>query len=116
MGYTRNEILVQCEKAFENKSTFYKKSFVNYRGKTVDTKEYYTEVIAEFLCENINDYVNGMNCISRKNSYKTAGHDGIYDPDSYREEEKIAMKIFAQCRRSGTFDYIGNIEVVLEYK
>ena len=110
MGYTKSEIRAQCEKAFRDKDTFYKKSFINYRGKTTDTKEYYTEVVAEFLCERISDYVNGIECISRKTSYKTDGHNGIYDPASNREEEKIAMQIFTQSRNCGAFDLIGVIE------
>lgn len=109
MGYTKSEIRAQCEQAFENKSLFYKKGFINYRGKTNDTKEYYTEVIAEFLCEYIDDYVDGIECISRKSSYKTDGHDGVYDPDSNREEEQIAMQIFTQSRDHGAFDLIGTI-------
>lgn len=110
MGYTRNETLEKCEKAFKNKNTFYKKNFINYRGKTTDTKEYYTEVVAEFLCDNIDEYVNGIECISRKSPYKTEEHDGIYNPKSNREEEKIAMQIFTQSKKFGVFDFIGNIE------
>ena len=110
MAYTRSEIRAQCEKAFRNKNTFYKNSFINYRGKTTDTNEYYTEVIAEFLCERIGDYVNGIKCISRKSTYKTEGHDGIYDPCSNREEEIIAMRIFIQSQDRGAFDFIGTIE------
>lgn len=110
MGYTKSEILAQCEQAFQDKNTFYKKGFINYRGKTTDTKEYYTEVVAEFLCEHISEYANEIECISRKSSYKTEGHDGIYNPDSNREEEKIAMQIFAQSRDHGAFDLIGMIE------
>lgn len=110
MGYTRSEIRAQCKEAFENKSAFYKMDFVNYRGKTTDTKEYYTEVVAEFLCERISDYVNGIKCISRKSSYKTEGHDGVYDPGSNRKEEKTAMQFFVQSREQGAFDLIGTIE------
>lgn len=110
MGYTRNEIRTQCEKAFRNKSTFYKTGFINYRGKTTDTEEYYTEVVAEFLCERLSDYMNGIECISRKSSYKTEGHDGIYDSGSNREEEKIAMQMLLQSRNYGAFDLIGKIE------
>lgn len=54
--------------------------------------------------------MNGIECITRKSSYKTEGHDGIYDPGSNREEEKIAMQIFAQSRENGAFDLIGMIE------
>ena len=110
MGYTREEILNECKNAFQNKSTFYKKSFINYRGKTMDTKEYYTEVVAAFLCENLDEYVNGIEMISRKSTYKTDGHDGWYDPKSNREEEKIAMQIFNQSKNLGPFAFIGKIE------
>ena len=87
MGYTREQIIEKCRAAFSNKSTFYKEGFVNYRGKTTDTEEFYTEVVAEFLCDNINAYVSGIECISRKNSYKTEGHDGVHKEGSNREEE-----------------------------
>lgn len=110
MGYTRADIRIQCEKAFKNKSTFYKEEFINYRGKTTDTNEFYTEVVAEFLCQNISDYVSGIRCIFRKSSYKTEGHDGVYNPGSNREEEKIAMQIFRQSKEHGAFDFIGWIE------
>ena len=110
MGYTRKEIFEECQKAFVDKSTFYKQNFINYRGKTTDTKEYYTEVIAEFLCEHIHEYVSGIECISRKSSYKTEGHDGTYNPESNREEEIIAMQIFAQSKNHGDLDFIGHIE------
>lgn len=109
MGYTREQILAQCRDAFQEKNTFYKKDFINYRGKTVDTDEYYTEVIAEFLCDNITDYMNGIDCITRKNSYYTEGHDGKYDSASNRDEEKIAMQIFKQSRDHGLFSLIGKI-------
>ena len=110
MGYTREQILEQCRNAFQNKNTFYKKEFINYRGKTRDTKEYYTEVVAEFLCDNITEYINGIDCITRRSSYKTDGHDGQYDPNSNREEEKIAMRIFQQSKDYGTFSLLGKIE------
>ena len=110
MDYTRAQILGRCKNAFGNKSTFYKMDFINYRGKTTDTGEYYTEVIAEFLCDNINDYINGINCITRKSSYKTEGHDGKFDRASNREEEKIAMQIYTQSRDYGPFPLIGKIE------
>ena len=110
MDYTRAQILGRCKNAFGNKSTFYKMDFINYRGKTTDTGEYYTEVIAEFLCDNINDYINGINCITRKSSYKTKGHNGEFDLASNRKEEKIAMQIFKQSRDRGPFPLIGKIE------
>ena len=109
MGYTGDEIRSKCEKAFGNKSTFYQQSFVNYRGKTTDTNEYYTEVVAEFLCERIGEYVIGIKGISRKSSYMTEGHDGVHKSNTIRKEEKIAMEIFQQGRDHGAFGLIGEI-------
>ena len=54
MGYTRKTIIDKCEKAFNDIKTFYKQPLVNYSGKTIDTIEYYTEVISEFLIDNLN--------------------------------------------------------------
>ena len=105
MGYTRNDILEQCKAAFQNKSTFYKQSFINYRGKTEDTDEYFTEVIAEFLCEHISEFINGIDTITRESCYKTPGHDGVIkDHDSGREEEIIAMKMYDK-----EYDFIGKM-------
>ena len=53
MGYTRKEIIDKCEIALKDVKNFYKNDFVNYRGKTTDTDEYYTEVICEWLIKNI---------------------------------------------------------------
>lgn len=107
MGYTRAQILEQCQEAFQDKNTFYKQGFINYRGKSSDTEEFYTEIIAEFLCDHINEYV--INPITRKATYNTKGHDGKYDPASNREEEKIAMQIFNQSKAHGPLDLIGRI-------
>ena len=108
-GYTKQEIWNACTEAFVNKNTFYQKKFINYRGKTIDTKEYYTEVVAEFLCKHIEEYKNGIDCISRKSPYRVEGHDGVYNADSNREEEIIAMELFNQSRNLRPFDYIGEI-------
>lgn len=95
MGYTRDYIIAKCKEAFKDKKTFYKQPFINYRGKTEDTDEYFTEVIAEFLCSHIAEYTNGIDTITRDGTYKTKGHDGVIkDINSGREEEIIAMKMF----------------------
>lgn len=105
MGYTRDYIISKCEDAFKDKKTFYKQSFINYRGKTEDTDEYFTEVIAEFLCNRIAEYTDGIETITRKESYKTKSHDGVIKaPDSGREEEIIAMKMYDK-----QYDFVGKM-------
>ena len=109
MGYSRDDILQKCKVAFDDIRTFYKQPFINYNGRTDDTNEYYTEVVADFLCRNISAYINGIPQITREASYKTAGHDGAFDVNTPREEEKIAMEMFKQSKSGVLYDYIGNI-------
>ena len=109
MSYSKNDILRKCRDAFGDIKTFYKQPFINYNGKTDDTKEYYTEVIAEFLCDNITAFIKGIPQITRKETYRTVGHNGVFAADSPREEEKIAMEMFNQSQRGLPYDFIGDI-------
>ena len=109
LGYSRTDILQKCRVAFNDIKTFYKQPFINYNGRTDDTSEYYTEVVAEFLCSNILAYINGIPRITRETSYMTAGHDGTFDVSTPREEEKIAMEMFKQSKQGVPYDYIGDI-------
>jgi hypothetical protein len=104
--YSKNEILEEIQ----DMGNFYKRKVVNYRGTTSDSKEYYTEVVAEWILKNIYlfDYIKP---ITREKSYKVDSHDGKNkDNDSNREEEKIAMKLFVLSQNQGkVFDVIGKI-------
>lgn len=101
MGYTRKEIIDKIEKSKENMQVFYKLDFINYRGKTSDTNEYYTEIVSEWLLQNI-DLLNKIPTITREKGYLTKTHDGIIkNPDSNRDEEIIAMKMLRQSEISG---------------
>ena len=109
MSYTREEIRLQLEKISSNMSLFYKSGCINYRGKTLDTKEYYSEVIAEWLLEHF-DMLDQIQTITRQSSYLVEGHDGNPDnPHSNREEELIAMAM----KRQG---YIEGVGQVLDYQ
>ena len=104
--YSKNEILEEIQ----DMVNFYKRKVVNYRGKTSDSKDYYSEVVAEWILKNIYlfDYIKP---ITREKSYKVDSHDGIIkNEESKREEEKIAMKLFdlSQNQRK-VFDVIGKI-------
>ena len=62
MSYKKQEIIDKCEASLKGTyknnngkgktitpSTFYAADFINYRGKTTDTKEYFSDIIAEFV-------------------------------------------------------------------
>lgn len=109
MKYTRQDILNQCQKAIANINTFYRNDIINYRGKTSDTNEYYTEVISQFVCENILEFKTKIPIITRQASYKTDTHTGHFSEKSNRAEEIIAMNLFNQCKSGAVFDFIGDI-------
>lgn len=109
MSYTREYIRLRLDEISSNMSLLYKKGCINYRGKTSDTKEYYTEVIAEWLLEHL-DRLDEIKPITRRSSYRVGGHDGVPDnPDSNREEELIAMAMM----RQGELPIVGK---VLDYQ
>ena len=73
-GYKKDEIINKLEN-LKDISTLYKEDFINYRGDTIDAKEKYTEVIAEWLLNNI-DLLYKIKKITRLSSYKVDSHDG----------------------------------------
>ena len=109
MAYTRKAIIDKCEKAFNDIKTFYKQALVNYSGKTTDTNEYYTEVISEFLIDNLNEYISGIPQITRETTYRTPTHTGEVDLSTPREEERIAIEMFNQSKAGNTYNFIGDI-------
>ncbi len=109
LGYSRNDILIKSQTSFKDVKTFYKQPFINYNGKTSDTDEFYTEIIAAFLCKNISDFENGIPKITREITYKTVGHDGCFNIDTPREEEKIAMEMYKQSLNGCVYDFIGEM-------
>lgn len=109
MGYTREQIHLRLAELAVNMPLFYKGGCINYRGKTTDTQEYYTEVISEWLLDHL-ELLENIKPITRQSSYLVIGHDGIPDhPDSNREEELIAMAM----KRQGQLSLVGQ---VLDYQ
>lgn len=81
----------------ENVQDFYKQGFVNYKGKTKDTKKFYTEVIAEWLLDKRLDLLEQIPTITRENTYKIPSHNGVQsNGTSNRREEIIAKEMFLQ--------------------
>ena len=94
--YTKQQILDKLEQAKLNMDVFYQQKFVNYIGKTIDTKDDYSEIIAEWLVGNLHLFVN-ITKITRSASYKTSTHNGwTTADDSNRLEERTAMAMYRQ--------------------
>ena len=108
--YSKEEIIKKLEESKSEMGQFYSENFLNYIGETSNEEGDYTEIIAEWLLDNI-ELFNDIKMISRENSYKVDSHDGkIKNEKSEREEEIIAMKLFDSSQNQGkVFDIIGKI-------
>lgn len=109
MDYTYQDIIEKCQHEFGDVKKFYQADVVNYRGKTSDTNEYYSEVVAKFVLDNIEAFRTGIPVITRRKSYKSAERKGEYRKESNRVEEILAMKMFNQSRLGRDYDFIGKI-------
>jgi len=95
-NYTEPEIISNIEEASQDMQMFYQQKFVNYRGRTSDTKKRYTEIIAGYLLEHL-ELFSKINVITRGSSYKVSSHDGILqNKTSNRQEERIAIDLYHQ--------------------
>ena len=109
MQYTSIEINEMCKKALESIETFYQQDFINYRGRTADTNRFYTEVVADYVLNNIDSFLNNVPRIMRMKDYDQK-HDGSYREGTGRDEEIIAIKMFRKSQMDNcTYPYIGKI-------
>ncbi len=107
--YTKDAVIQKCRDWLKEKDVtkFYTAGIINSRGITSDTKDYYSEIIAEFVLSNI-EIFKSINSITREKSYNTESHNGEYVKRTKREEEYIAKDMFNECK-TGEYDYIGKI-------
>lgn len=112
-GYTRQQILEKCGDAASNMAEFYKQPFVNYRGKTTDTDEPYTEVVAQWCLDNFGKF-DEIPRITRTHDSYNQHHTGETEHDtSCRNEERIAMDLFNQSK---TPDGVGTAMRIIDYQ
>jgi len=87
------ETVEVLEHDLKNAKNLYKSKCINWKGKTLDSKEYYTEVISRellkaeklILLEKI-DQINRVN-------YNVDTHDGKHNGGTNRAEEIFAMRL-----------------------
>lgn len=98
MVYTRQSIWKRLDDAAMDMQVFYQCPILNYRGRTADTQEYFTEVAAQWLLEHY-ESLGQIRSIRREASYRDLSRNGsTARPDSNRWEERIAMAMKRQGR------------------
>lgn len=111
--YSSIDILEMCNKALENIETFYQQDFINYRGKTTDTDQFYTEVVADFALSNIEKFLHDIPKITRLKDYNQK-HDGSYSEGTGRDEEIIAIKMFRKSQKENY--WYSSIGKIIDYQ
>ena len=108
MGYLEYEIIQKCDAAWRNIPAFYQEDCINYRGKTTDTNRLYSEVVAEYVLNRMEEFKNSIPAITRGSSYAMV-HDGSFREGTGRDEEIIAIKMFNQSQNGTRYAHIGKI-------
>ena len=102
--YTRDDIISECRKS--KAEELYAKPFINYRSITKDTFQLCTEVVAEYLLDNI-DSLMSIPVVRRELKYRIDAHQTRTVPvGSNRKEEAIAIGLLRESLDNGkTYDF-----------
>lgn len=114
--HSKDEIITIIRTGIDGKiDELYKNEVFNYSGKTSDTKELYSEVIAEELLKlDIKNKIKNIKEINRESSYHVKSHNGQVTTNSSpnssnRTEEWFALKLFNESKQGRVFNKIGSI-------
>ena len=101
------EIIDECVSSLNDISNFYTKDFINYRGKTCDTKKPFMELVIKFINDHIDQFENNISTITRNKSYNCNHKVKYVDNDS----EKILAKNLHYFSKHDNqiYSYIGKI-------
>lgn len=113
--YSRMEIINEVGVRINDIDQLYKAKIINYSGKTGDTNEFFTEIIAEELLRlDIKNRMKEINEVVREKGYRVASHNGVVttqhkEEASNRKEERYAIQLFNWSQRGKVFDHIGKV-------
>jgi len=104
MNYTKDETIIELQKELSTIANLYNAACVKWTEKTKDSKEYYSEIIANELLRNLKEF-DKIATVTRSSSYCRENHAKIeIDLSSNRNEE-----IFAKRIANLNFDELGTI-------
>lgn len=113
--YTKLDIINEVAVKVKQIDQLYKSRIINYKGKTVDTDEHFTEVIAEELLKIvIKKRLENIIEMVREKGYRVASHNGVVttehsEENSNRKEERYAIQLFNLSKDGIVFNHIGRI-------
>jgi hypothetical protein len=93
---TKDQTINDLRKELLKVEDLYRSGCVNWTGTTSDSKELYTEIIANELLQEI-DKFDKIKRVTREATYFVPGHANIFiNSRSNRDEEKFAKKLVNQ--------------------
>lgn len=94
MNKSRNGTIIELKKEFSKIENLYKSNCVNWSGKTSDTDEFYSEIIANELLRELKEF-DKITTVTRTETYCRENHCNIEIDicNSNRDEENFAKRI-----------------------
>lgn len=93
MKYSKSSLITEITKGILSMETLYTSKFVNLKGRAIDTKDRYSEIISSELLQCLGVF-NKIPTVSRKDTYCVNSLDIIsIDTKSHRKEEIFAKRM-----------------------
>jgi len=92
MAYTKEKTKNELNDKLKKIETLYNENCIKRKGKTSDTNEFYTEIIANELLRNLNA-IDSILQVQRNQPYRIPEHFPISLTDTNRDEENFAKRI-----------------------
>lgn len=81
-----------CNEAWNDIEAFYQADCINYRGRTSDTNRYYSEIVAEYVLNHMEEFRAGIPTITRESCYDLH-HNGVYRRGTGRKDFNLLPNI-----------------------
>lgn len=113
--YSKSEIISEIDEKYKDICNFYKSKIINYNGKSSDSKEEYSQIIAEELLNlDIKNVMSTIDEVIREKGYRIKSHNGkvitnISAQNSNRKEERFAIDLFNYSKKGTSFNRLGKI-------
>lgn len=95
--YTRTETLLKCCRALYNPSYFYRARCLNWSGVTKKNdkgvQEYYTEIISEFILNNIEIFKNGIRTVP-SGDYFAPSHNAVRNAQDPKTADVLGQQLY----------------------
>lgn len=111
--YGKEKTIDELRDKLSDIAKLYKAECINWTGITKDSKEEYSEIIAEELLRHLQKLRN-IPSITRKKTYYTKNHSNIDINENNRKEENFAKSLYKNSKELETLGLIKDFQIPLK--